>query len=321
MQVSIHDYISRAKARPGISPRTVEAYETAARKCALDTYVIDSANTEPLWMHLMDKLQSGVSYFYVRTAIVLVRATMNIYDEPYKKGIRYRDLLTEINKRVKVPQAYNDDQVHWLLRNTTTVIRDFEKYGDGGHLWRALMLMAYSGLRIGGCQKLTYDQFQHHPEFRCYTFIVNSKGKEYPAAIAEHAFNQIKQGDLRYQPGCTIELVRSPEKVSFGMYYREKLTRILRDKANMDIKNEKSLFHSIRKWHSDKLLESPLNDEARGLLLGHRPDSLAFKHYTTEKGISMHKRIAELYSKTIFPNYDFMTRTEVPPKVAATVST
>lgn len=291
---SYYEYINADRVIPA---GTFAMYDYAIKTIGIKD--IDTDKIDQVWIILADKLNSGIAPSAVRTMITIIRASMSMHGLTFTKTRDYNMLLKNLRKHSQKVLAYTDDDIRKILRAA-------ELYGsnqkDRLNTFKLCILLAYSGIRVESAFQLDIDQFQRENN-GVYTFIVNSKGKrdkdgnrpQYTAAISEYAYGLLKTADVMNECGDLIEY-KPKWNAPFPAIYRRKLaTALIGQGALIDKMNQKSIFHSFRHWFANKLAESALHKEDVSLLLGHRPDSLAYKVYADS---TLREKVAQLYAQT-----------------------
>jgi integrase len=202
-------------------------------------------------------------------------------------------LHDEIQKLKGTREAYTEEDLPWLFG---AAMRDND-------LHKLLILILYSGLRIGACYPLYYKDLMKVEGYPVYTYEVFSKGVKYNAIISEKAVAALNR---LAAPNQQL-LVQHDDGFSapFDKRYRDMLNAAMRRGNLFEMRVGKSIFHSLRKTYSQKLLASELNptDYTYKVLMGHIPkNSTATKYYITPTGkkvpLELIKRCAEAYCKT-----------------------
>jgi integrase len=213
--------------------------------------------------------------------------------EHLTKDLNYYTLHDEIVKAKGTREAYTDDDMSNL----------FAACRKNAELQKLLILMTYSGLRIGACYPVHYDDFSKVDGHNVFTYEVTSKGTTYNAIMAPRAFEALQRFRA---PGQTLVVQHdNGYSAPFANRYRDMFNTALRRDNLYKLRQGKSIFHSIRKYYSQKLLGSeldPLSFDYK-ILMGHIPrNTMATKFYITTEGkkvpLDLLKRIAGAYEKT-----------------------
>lgn len=300
--VKLADYVDRQEQRKKISAATAVNYRRAIAYTGIDQ--VDSDNLVPTWNDLSAKLKAGVSYFHIHYMTALIQARLRMDYIDWKRSREYDDLIDDIKEAANAhkPEGYDLNSVRVILN----ILPD-------DALKKAVVLMAYGGLRIGACKDLKYAAFKLIEPEGVYVFDVKSKGKVYTAAISKIAYKYLtwEFGDLqidRYRHRNVVEFDDSGS-VPFNDLLRMQFKRYLINHGKADLKKNRVSFHSFRKFFSDTLRTDGLLEEEIGYLLGHSPRSLAWKHYTDKSVVE--KRVAAIYAKTSFNKLDLFDRKEI----------
>lgn len=260
---------------------------------------IDSDKINDVWPMLADKLNSGVAPSAIRTMVTIIRAAMKMHDLSFTHTRDYNVLLKRLRKCSQKVIAYTDEDIAKIL---TAVQAYGSTKNDRLNTFKLCLLLAYSGIRVESAYQLDINTF-HQEHNGVWTFTVISKGRRdaegnrrtYTAAISDYAYQILRTADTLNHGGFLIEYQRTWH-APFDAIYRRKLAYALVSQGVLiDKMNQKSIFHSFRHWFTNKLTESVLHKEDVALLLGHRPDSLAYKVYADS---TLRGKIADLYAQT-----------------------
>lgn len=315
-------YIDFAKQHKNASDDTITSYNNSIKACGM--YEFDTENVNAVWKALLVKLKAGVSYGAIRIVMILTQAALRLEGRNVVKDYDFNILEAELAKCGTVPKGYTIDIARQILK-----IMECESL----ELFRIIILQIYAGLRISACYPLPYDIFVKVEPYDIYCFPVTSKGKRYIAAISGYALRLIQQTNYEKKP-LVVEL--DPNcKSPFDILYRKKFVYILKKHAMTDLLKERSPFHSFRKLFAQLLAESKLEQKELGglmghstegldlpagttavdfaaaiealkrkvqeekkLLMGHSPDSVAYKHYIDSNDPGLYQKVAAAYSKT-----------------------
>lgn len=287
------DYLQylRLHKTPSPSPYTLRNYQTAIE--AIGVEKVDTNQLPELYKRLLDLLP-GKGYVNVKLFLAVTSAWLHKNGFNLTKEINYYTLHDEIKKLQGSREAYSDQDIDEL----------FSAAKRNSELTKLLVLMHYSGLRIGACYPIYYSDFLKVEGYDVWTYEVTSKGFRYNAMISNNALAKLNQ--LRLHP--TQKLVVQYDagySASFDKLYRTQLSTAIRRNNLYHLREGKSIFHSLHKSYARKLLMSGLDptDYTFKTLMGHIPkNSTATKFYITPDGKKIPpeliKRCAEAYSKT-----------------------
>ena len=289
LKLQLNDYITYLRAHKHPTVMTLTTYEQALKY--MNNPEIDTENLPDLYKFLLKALPEK-GYVRVSLYLAIVSAWLKRNGIPFIKEINYYTLHDEIQKLKGTREAYTDSDINWLFAASTR----------NADLTKLLILMLYSGLRIGACYPIKYADFEKVPEHNVWTYEVFSKGVKYNAIISPKAFEA-----LNVLKGPSQELVVQHDEgysAPFDKRYRDMLSDAIRRDNLFHLREGKSIFHSLRKAYSQKLLASPLNptDYTYKVLMGHIPkNSTATKYYIVagkKVPLELVKRCAEAYEKT-----------------------
>lgn len=291
VKLHVSDYLEYLRAHKQPSPVTLATYERAISSVGIvdvDTDALPDLYKELLVM-LPDK-----GYVKIELYLAIISAWLRRNGERLPREINFYTLYDEIKKLKGSREAYTDEDIAWLF---AAVRRNQE-------LHKLLILILYSGLRIGACYPVYYSDFQKVEGFEVWTYEVHSKGVSYNAVISSKALAKLNQ--LRMHP--TQRLVIQYDagyQTPFDQLYRVQLLGAIKRDNLYHLREGKSIFHSLRKSYAQKLLASGLEpmDYTYKTLMGHIPKgSTATKFYITPDGkkvpLELIKRCADAYSKT-----------------------
>lgn len=264
------------------SPATIENYQKAIKYTEIKE--IETDNLDDTFRTLLNKLQNETPYGYINNILSLIRSTLELhgYEEP--KGIHYKTLLQRLNACGSKPEAYSESEIKLILNNCQEDLDVF----------KTVILCTYSGLRIGGCESVNLSGFRKMTN-GIYIYKVVSKGKTYLAAISEYGYNWL----LRFPTSNNEQVIAfSPEmKSDFADIYRKRLIYIMMKKGISHLLRGKQPYHGFRKFFSEELNKSKLEPDEISLLMGHTPNTTAYKYYITDIETGG-PRLAEVYAKT-----------------------
>lgn len=312
------DYLEKER---NLAPNSILAYRKASSRLGIDE--IDFDALPKLWSKLYDNLpdmtEDGVVtkeglWGYVTIIRGPIWSLLKMMDiEP--KGLEFHMLEEKIAKLKDIkgiPKGYTEAQIKLLLRESR-----FAGYRYG--LFRLLIFLTYTGCRISAAAGIDpYKDFREIPEVPGVLAVrVTSKRHTYDAIIAKHAYEEI----LRWNPASSPTLSGHREgtmKSSFSDYNRALLEYVISSKSlGKDLSVDTSIFHSIRKFFSNKLTEDEVPFDDISLLLGQKPNSLAFKAYISAGGKTMEKitvRCAKAYARTSFMTWQAWDSTSLGAK-------
>jgi hypothetical protein len=127
---------------------------------------------------LPEKGYVNVQVFLAITSAWLRRNGFHLFKE-----INYYTLHEEIEKCKGSREAYSDRDTAWLFAATR---RNEE-------LHKLLILMLYSGPRVGACYPIYYSDFTKVEGYEVWTYEVTSKGTRYNAIISSKALAKLNQ--------------------------------------------------------------------------------------------------------------------------------
>lgn len=319
VQLDLRAYIRYLRAERGISEITAENYEDACKY--LGIHSVDTSKLTDLWAHLANLLdedtrnkQHNMSkakneprrrqyYGFVRQFYGLTRDLMNHHVIDIPKSAELKVLLEKLASKKHSPNPYTDEQLAKILRAS------FWVGGDQG-LYRLLILLIYSGIRISAAERVQFSHIRpvdgvdgvcsfrvsgigtkNHP----YDAIIPKRAVEHMQLYNAHGSNYVKphHGQLA--------------KSSFSNYCRSRLGYAIISEGITEVTEGTSIFHSIRKTFISKLAESGVVSDNISLLLGEVPKSLAYKSYIKSPGFhsnNMTIRIAQAYAKSSLLTYE-----------------
>lgn len=293
MQLHLPDYIDYIqRLKKGTSPKTIAHYKDTLKRIGIDD--IDSDKLPALYKILRERLDKH-GYVYTKCYLAIVSAWLHKNGQHLTKELTFYTLMDEIKNKVGTKEAYTDSDVAAL----------FAVAEGNSELQKLLILMMYSGLRVGAAYPIHYKDFAPVDGFSVYAYPVVSKGVRYHALISKRAYEAL----IRLR-GVNQDLVVQHDDgytSPFDSRYREMLNTCLKQlqEDGVRLRKGKSLFHSLRKTYSQKLLLAGIEptDYDFKALMGHIPKStMATKYYITPGDSSpppeLLKRLAAAYSKT-----------------------
>lgn len=297
MQLNLLDYITYLREHRTPSPETLERYNKTIK--AIGIAEVDSDKLPELYKLLLTQLPDK-GYAYVLSYLKILSAWLHKNGSNLTKEINYYTLMDEAKKLVGSRDSYSDQELNLLFASTHGAAHD--------ELRKAMVLMLYSGLRIGACYPINYADFRKVEGYDLYHYPVVSKRVPYTAIISAKAWNYL----LALKKVGQKWVVQHDDgfDTPFDALYRAELNRCIRRNNLYEIREGKSIFHSLRKSYSQKLLAAkgvdPRSYDYKALM-GHIPhDTTATKYYITPDGkklpLELIQRMADLYSKTELPN-------------------
>jgi len=298
MQINLSEYVTYLRAHKSPSVKTLQRYEDTLK--VININQVDSDKLPELYKSLL-KILPDKGYSYVNTYLAIMSAWLHKNGlKHYDKEINYYTLQDEIKKLVGSRDSYSDEELNLLFASA---------HGRGhSELKKLMVLMLYSGLRVGGCYPLKYDDVSKVSNYDLYTYLVFSKGVRYYAIISGNAWRYL----LANRKVGQKLIVQHDDSytTSFDKLYRDELNRCILRNSLHSLRKDKSIFHSIRKSFSQKLLSVKGVDPRSyyyKALMGHVPhDTTATKYYVTPDGkkipIELIENMADLYSKSVLPN-------------------
>jgi integrase len=293
MQLNLQEYVTYIRAHKKVTPKTIRAYEGTLRAIGIDK--IDTDKLPELYSELL-KVMPKKGYVHVKRYVAILSAWAHRNGiEHLPKDVSYYTLYDEIKKSVNSKAAYTDDDIDTLF----TVVRA----NDKRELYKAMLLMYYSGLRIGACKGLKYSDFTKVDGYDLYHYEVHSKGRDYQAIIPAKVIDYCRKIQTG---GESLVFYDKHYFTEFTQLYREQLTKLLVSNRLKKLRDGKSIFQSFRKAYAQKLLSSseldPLSYTYKALM-GHLPKSTtATKFYITPDGkevpLDLIKRMAKVYVTT-----------------------
>jgi hypothetical protein len=291
MELILTEYVPYIREHKQPSLATIDNYTRAL--VAIDMNTVDTDKIPDVYKRLLELLPTK-GYGRVEQYVAVLRAWMRKNGHELPTELNYHKLMDTIAKMKGHREAYSDDQMKDLFASTRKNVE----------LQKLLILMTYSGLRIGACYPIHYDDLLEVPEHpEVMTYQVTSKGTTYHAIISKKAFGALNRFK---QPGQTLVVQHDNDySAPFANRYRDMFTTALRRDGLYDLRKDTSIFHSVRKYYSNKLLASELNptDYDYKILMGHIPkNTMATKYYITASGkkvpLDLIKRISTSYEKT-----------------------
>jgi len=297
--LSIRDYIKYKRKHGFINANT----ETRLND-AVDSLQIEQVNTDDInsiWLALRKRMEDKNTYADVRLMRDnLVLPLLKRNGVAFVRGVEYSDLNDLLKQRVKqiskVP--YSDEQIKILLAAV-------DRANDYG-LYRLIILLTYSGIRIQSASNVKVSKMTLLPE-GVYAFVVTSKKHTYTAFLSPIAYNRIEQvsgGTMDYITNHRADTYKS----SFSNYCRAKLAYAIISAGVQDsVTKGTSIMHSFRKNFASRIANDGLANEDVSLLLGHIPNTLAYKAYITMAGRKTEhivSRSAKAYAKTSLMNLE-----------------
>lgn len=291
MELNLSEYVPYICELKKPAQATIDNYTRALN--AIDMNVVDTDKIPEIYKRLLELIPTK-GYGRVEMYIAVLRAWVRKNGHELPTELNYHKLMDTIAKMKGHREAYSDDEMGDL----------FASCRKNQELQKLLILMTYSGLRIGACYPLKYEDFMPVPDHsECLTYQVTSKGTTYHAIIAKNAYAALERFKA---PGQSLVVQHDPGySAPFANRYRDMFTTALRRDGLYDLRKDKSIFHSIRKFYSNKLLASDLEptDYDYKVLMGHIPhNTMATKYYITAEGkkvpLDLVKRIATAYEKT-----------------------
>lgn len=289
MKLLLNDYLVYLREHKHPSPVTLDTYEQALR--SINVPEIDSEKLPELYQYLLSVLPER-GYVKVELYLAIASAWLKRNGLHLFKEINFYTLYDEIQKLKGKREAYTEHDAISLFSAA---------YGNN-ELIKLLILQLYSGLRIGACYPVRYTDFQKVEGHEVFSYPVTSKGVTYYAIIAPQAFATLNRLRL---PNQELVVQHDDEFGSpFDKRYRDMLSRAIRSAGLFELRKGKSIFHSMRKLYSQKILSSELNptDYIYKVLMGHIPkNSTATKFYIVagkKVPLDLIKRCATAYEKT-----------------------
>lgn len=307
---SLKDHIKYLRDKRGVKENTLYNYVYAAKNLGITQ--VDTDDLPVLWARLTVMLPtrnpttnelSNKNYGNVYKFRILVMSLLNLHNVPFE-SYEYNVLVDQLRQLRHVPIAYNEKQIRLLLKES--------KLGFGGSvfgLYRLLLFLTYTGCRVASVANVSVGSFETVdgvPGVYAVPVIGKGRGRyghPYSAIIAKHAVEEMQRWNPKesdFISNWNGEVNRS----SFGNYHRSQLAHIIQSRGlEEQITVDTAIFHSIRKFFSNKLAEDEVESDNISLLLGQIPNSLAYKAYVTSEGRNMSKvtiRIAKAYARTSF---------------------
>jgi integrase len=294
--LSVDEYIKYLRKVRRINDITEARYNEVVRR--LDLHTIDTDRLTELWRDLGERIVKFNTYGDVRIFFDdVARGLLNHNGVTVATSKEYNELSDTISLRTKdgEREPYTDGQIQTLLKLT-------DRAGDDHALYRLILLLTYSGIRIASSSAVKFSSMKLLPE-GVYVFPVTSKKHSYPAFISAKAYHRMQDTNVHTMDAITNHR-EDTHKSSYSNYLRSKLAyEIISAGAQTALGAKTSIFHSCRKYFATRLAEDGLNSDDISLLLGHIPNSLAYKVYIKSPGRKpehLVTRLAKAYAQSSF---------------------
>jgi hypothetical protein len=298
--ISLNDYLAYIRDTKNASPHTLDLFTRTLRACALST--VEPDNLSATWKYLLERFESKqTAWAFVLTAIKIVKAAIK-YETGASviKDKSYNDLVGKLSKHRR---DNPNPRVEYTIEDIENIVQ-LSYENSRQVLFPAVVLMTLSGLRVGGCESVKFDDFrkvENVPDVRL--FLVKSKGDEYYAAISEYGYQLLEQTRSdKFQREYVVPH-SATDRTPFESIIRSRLRYMLVQKfAKRDMLKDKPMLHAFRKFALTQMA-STLHKEDLALLAGHKIiGSTAFKFYVgknKEKPTpQFDERIANAYKQT-----------------------
>lgn len=296
--LSVDDYIKYLRESRRINDITEARYNEVVRRLDLHTIDTDTDKLNALWVDLRGRIISKGTYGDVRIFFDdVARGILNHNGVTVATSKAYNELNDTITNKSKdgEREAYTDGQIKTLLKVT-------DRASDDHALYRLILLLTYSGIRIASSAMVRYSSMKLQPE-GVYSFMVRSKKHTYPAFLPAHVVDRMERTNVHKMDTITNHRADT-FKSSYSNYLRSKLAyEIISSGAQAELGEKTSIFHSCRKYFATRLAEDGIDGDDVSLLLGHIPNTLAYKVYIKKPGRKpehMVTRLAKAYASSSF---------------------
>lgn len=298
--LKIDDHLEYLAKSRGLSQSTLDNYTYA--KDRLGIQEIDTDNLSGLWTKLAELLPdvdagtgrtlNGLPYGYLANFNGLVCGLLSLRNINYK-SYEYNIFRERLGKlSAHSPEAYTDEQLRLILKESRT--------SKGFGLFRVLLFLTYSGCRISSAHGVKFSEMKEVPNYpKVLSVPLIGKGHRYTGIISKKAVEV-----MRFHNFSDLDLIsghKDTMKSSFAKYHRSLLIASIKRAGIFDVTENTDATRSIRKWFTLRLANHGIDSDSISLLLGHVPQSLAFKVYATAKGTTMEKltqRVADAYCRS-----------------------